>query len=119
MYGTIFKIIKLPRTPTPIMRSRDHHQTNWLFFLEMKTFILILLIAKIGFIANESITGLKLLEKGFRKEDLALTVLIDFPFQLLFGYYAAKWSTGPRPLRPASTFTYLFYLIDCSSNWAV
>lgn len=58
------------------------------------------LVAKIGFQANEAVTNLKLLEKGFSKEDLALTVLIDFPFEIIFGYYAAKWSTGPRPLRP-------------------
>ncbi|KAJ3187267.1 hypothetical protein HK101_009386 [Irineochytrium annulatum] len=72
----------------------------------MKWFILVLLIAKIGFIANDSVTGLKLLEKGFHKEDLALAVLIDFPFQILFGYYAAKWSSGPKPLRP---WLYAFY----------
>lgn len=58
------------------------------------------LVAKIGFQANEAVTNLKLLEKGFSKEDLALTVLIDFPFEIIFGYYAAKWSTGSRPLRP-------------------
>lgn len=66
----------------------------------MYKFILVLLSSKIGFIANEAVTGLKLLEKGLSKEDLALAVLIDFPFQLLFGYYAAKWSSGKRPLRP-------------------
>lgn len=58
------------------------------------------LIAKIGFQANEAVTNLKLLEKGFSKEDLSLTVLIDFPFEIIFGYYAAKWSTGSNPLRP-------------------
>jgi len=66
----------------------------------MKNFILVMLVAKIGFIANETVTGLKLLEKGFNREDLALTVLIDFPFQIIFGYYAAKWSSGPEPLNP-------------------
>lgn len=65
---------------------------------------MMLLIAKIGFIAHEAVTGLKLLEKGFHKEDLALAVLIDFPFQILFGYYAAMWSSGPKPLRPVFIF---------------
>ncbi|ORX89109.1 MFS general substrate transporter [Basidiobolus meristosporus CBS 931.73] len=73
----------------------------------MKRFLAILLIAKIGFIANDAVTGLKLLEKGFNKEDLALAVLIDFPFQIVFGYYAAKWSNGPRPLKP---WLYAFYM---------
>lgn len=68
----------------------------------MRRLIVVLLVAKIGFIANESVTGLKLLEKGFSKEDLALAVLIDFPFQVLVGYYAAKWSNGPQPLKPVS-----------------
>ncbi|KAJ3333649.1 hypothetical protein HDU76_005629 [Blyttiomyces sp. JEL0837] len=73
----------------------------------MKNFIILLLIAKLGFIANESVTALKLLEKGFQKEDLALAVLIDFPFQMLFGYYAAKWSSGSNPLRPVDTVQFV------------
>ena len=60
----------------------------------------VLLLSKFGFQANEAVTNLKLLEKGFSREDLALTVLIDFPFSIIFGYYAARWSMGPRPLRP-------------------
>ncbi|KAK9763505.1 hypothetical protein K7432_009748 [Basidiobolus ranarum] len=73
----------------------------------MKRFLGVMLIAKIGFIANDAVTGLKLLEKGFHKEDLALAVLIDFPIQIVVGYYAAKWSNGPRPLKP---WLYAFYL---------
>ncbi|KAJ3415066.1 hypothetical protein HDV05_005592 [Chytridiales sp. JEL 0842] len=72
----------------------------------MKEFIFVLMIGKIGFMANDAVTALKLLETGFHKEDLALAVLIDFPLQLLFGYYAAKWSTGPKPLKP---WLYAFY----------
>lgn len=74
----------------------------FLFLTDMRRLIVVLLVAKIGFIANESVTGLKLLEKGFSKEDLALAVLIDFPIQLLVGYYAARWSNGPQPLKPVS-----------------
>jgi PAT family acetyl-CoA transporter-like MFS transporter 1 len=62
--------------------------------------MIVLLLSKFGFQANEAVTNLKLLEKGFSKEDLALTVLIDFPFSIFFGYYAAKWSSGPYPLKP-------------------
>ncbi|KAF9436723.1 hypothetical protein BGZ76_003165 [Entomortierella beljakovae] len=79
VYQIILRIIKLPH---------------------MKSFMLVLLTAKIGFIANDAVTALKLLEKGFSKEDLALAVLIDFPFQILFGYYAVRWSSGARPLKP-------------------
>ncbi|ODQ67829.1 hypothetical protein NADFUDRAFT_19430 [Nadsonia fulvescens var. elongata DSM 6958] len=66
----------------------------------VQSFILVHILAKVGFQANEAVTNLKLLEKGFSKEDLALTVLIDFPFEIVFGYYAAKWSTGRQPLKP-------------------
>lgn len=76
--------------------------------LDMFRFILVLLVAKIGFVANEMVTGLKLLEKGFNKEDLALLVLIDFPFQLMFGYLAARWSRGPRPFNPVCGLLRMF-----------
>ncbi|KAF9917812.1 hypothetical protein BX616_011229 [Lobosporangium transversale] len=79
VYKIILKIIRLPH---------------------MKSFMIVLLTAKIGFIANDAVTALKLLEKGFSKEDLALAVLIDFPFQIIFGYYAVRWSSGSRPLKP-------------------
>ncbi|KAF2773832.1 hypothetical protein EJ03DRAFT_340704 [Teratosphaeria nubilosa] len=58
----------------------------------IQVFIMIHLIAKIGFQANDAVTNLKLLDKGFSQEDLALTVLIDFPFEISLGYYAGKWS---------------------------
>ncbi|KNZ78133.1 hypothetical protein J132_01658 [Termitomyces sp. J132] len=58
------------------------------------------LVAKIGFAVNEAVTSLKMVEKGFKREDLALVVLVDFPFQILGGWFAAKWSRGDKPLRP-------------------
>ena len=64
----------------------------------IQIFIIIHLIAKIGFQANEAVTNLKLLDKGFSQEDLALTVLIDFPFEISLGYYAGKWSEQYRPV---------------------
>jgi len=79
VYQIMWKVIKLPR---------------------MRSFIILLFIAKIGFVTNDAVTSLKLLEKGFKREDLSVTVLIDFPLQIIFGYYAAKWSSGKRPLKP-------------------
>lgn len=66
----------------------------------VQTFVVILLVAKLGFQVNEAATNLKLLEKGLSKEDLSITVLIDFPFEMIFGYYAGRWSSGKSPLRP-------------------
>lgn len=40
-----------------------------------------------------------MVEKGFSKEDLSLTVLISFPFQITGGWLAGRWSKGERPLR--------------------
>lgn len=64
----------------------------------IQTIIIIHLIAKIGFQANDGVTNLKLIDKGFSQEDLALTVLIDFPFELSLGYYAGKWSSVYPPM---------------------
>lgn len=65
----------------------------------IQLFIIVHLIAKIGFQANDGVTNLKLLDKGFSQEDLALTVLIDFPFEISLGYYAGQWSQKYKPMR--------------------
>ncbi|KAJ2703058.1 hypothetical protein FB645_004050 [Coemansia sp. IMI 203386] len=78
-YKTIWRICKLPH---------------------MRLFIVVLLFSKIGFIPNDSITKLKLIEHGLHKEDMALAVLIDFPVQIFFGYYAARWSQGESKMKP-------------------
>jgi len=62
--------------------------------------IFVHLFAKIGFAANEAATSLKMVEKGLKREDLAIAVLIDFPFQIVGGWLSARWSRGDRPLRP-------------------
>lgn len=67
---------------------------------DVQAFIIMHCFAKIGFQANESVTSLKMIEKGLGREDLAIVVLIDFPFQILGGWLAAKWSSGNKPLRP-------------------
>ncbi|CCX10005.1 acetyl-coenzyme A transporter 1-domain-containing protein [Pyronema domesticum] len=65
----------------------------------IQTFVIIHLISKIGFQANDAVTNLKLLDKGFSQEDLALTVLIDFPFEIGLGYYAGKWCAYFPPMK--------------------
>jgi len=64
----------------------------------IQSIIIIHLIAKIGFQANDAVTNLKLIDKGFSQEDMALTVLIDFPFEISLGYYAGRWSTANPPI---------------------
>jgi MFS transporter, PAT family, solute carrier family 33 (acetyl-CoA transportor), member 1 len=79
----------------------DVYKVMWgvLKLKNIQTIIIIHLIAKIGFQANDGVTNLKLLDKGFSKENMALTVLIDFPFEIGLGYYAGKWSTTYTPMR--------------------
>ncbi|KII94436.1 hypothetical protein PLICRDRAFT_88660 [Plicaturopsis crispa FD-325 SS-3] len=66
----------------------------------VQSMIIMHFFAKVGFQANESVTSLKMVEKGLGREDLAITVLIDFPFQIFGGWLAARWSRGETPLRP-------------------
>lgn len=79
----------------------DVYKVMWgvLKLKNIQTIIIIHLIAKIGFQVNDGVTNLKLIDKGFSQEDLALTVLIDFPFEIGLGYYAGKWSTTYTPIR--------------------
>ncbi|RYP79278.1 hypothetical protein DL770_006725 [Monosporascus sp. CRB-9-2] len=79
----------------------DVYKIMWdvLKLRNIQTIIIVHLIAKVGFQANDGVTNLKLLEKGFGKENMALTVLIDFPFEIGLGYYAGKWSQKYTPMR--------------------
>ena len=64
---------------------------------DIQSFLIVHLVCKIGFQVNDSVTSLKLLEKGLHKEDLAVAVLLDFPAQMVAGWLAAKWSR-PAPV---------------------
>lgn len=80
---------------------REVYQSMWAV-LKLKNIIticIILLIGKLGFVTNDAVTNLKLLDKGFGQANLALVVLIDFPFEIGLGYYAGQWSTKYTPLR--------------------
>ncbi|KAH9927460.1 MFS general substrate transporter [Epithele typhae] len=76
------------------------------------------LLAKIGWQANDAVTQLKMVEKGLGREDLAMTVLIDFPFEIIGGWLAGKWARGEKPLRawifcfwPRLLFTFIATLV--------
>lgn len=86
--------------PWTALKSVYHSMFQVLRLPTIQAFIVVHFVGKIGFQANEGATNLKLLEKGFAREDLAITVLIDFPFEIVFGYYVAKWSSGKDPLNP-------------------
>ncbi|RCI09745.1 hypothetical protein L249_3934 [Ophiocordyceps polyrhachis-furcata BCC 54312] len=77
------------------------YRTMWgiLKLRNVQAIIIVHLIAKLGFQANDGVTNLKLLDKGFGKDNMALTVLIDFPFEIGLGYYAGMWSQRYTPMR--------------------
>lgn len=79
----------------------DVYRIMWgiLKLKNVQTILIVHLIAKIGFQANEGVTNLKLLDKGFGKDNMALTVLIDFPFEIGLGYYAGMWSQKYTPMK--------------------
>jgi Acetyl-coenzyme A transporter 1 len=86
-------------------RTTGDGGTDWPRKTDVQSFLLVHLFTKLGTAANDAATSLKLLEKGLSKEDLALAVLIDFPFQIIFGWMAARWSSGEKPLRPVRHFS--------------
>ena len=69
-------------------------------FPDVQSLLALHFVAKIGFQANDAVTQLKMVEKGLRKEDLAVIVLLDFPFQMAGGWIAGRFSTSGRALRP-------------------
>ncbi|KAJ8410735.1 hypothetical protein AAFF_G00186920 [Aldrovandia affinis] len=76
-YRLLFSIVKMP----PVF-----------------TFCSLLLTAKIGFSAADAVTGLKLVEAGVPKEQLALLAVPMVPLQILLPIVISKYTAGPRPL---------------------
>lgn len=66
----------------------------------IRSIMIIHLTSKISFAAHDAATSLKMVEKGLRKEDFAAAALLDFPIQVIGGYFIARWSRGDRPLQP-------------------
>lgn len=96
VYTIMYRICKLKREcPRPVRQLAAHNLSA-----DVQSFALVHLVSKFGTSTNDAVTSLKLLEKGLSKEDLALAVLVDFPFQIIFGWLAARWSTGDKPLKP-------------------
>ncbi|TFK76722.1 hypothetical protein BDN72DRAFT_866605 [Pluteus cervinus] len=84
------------------MSVKNVYKTIWSIcqLRHVQLLIVMHFFAKVGFAANDAASALKMIEKGFKREDVAVAVLIDFPFQMLGGWLAAKWSRGDLPLRP-------------------
>ncbi|WVW82044.1 hypothetical protein I302_104049 [Kwoniella bestiolae CBS 10118] len=90
----VYKTEDPPAEDDPDMDVKKVYKVMWSIvrLKNIQSFLLVHLVCKIGFMVNDSVTGLKLLEKGLSKEDLAIAVLLDFPAQMAVGWLAAKWS---------------------------
>lgn len=64
----------------------------------VRTFCLFLLTCKVGFAAADSVTGLKLLEAGLHRENLALLAIPMVPVQILLPLLISRHTGGRRPL---------------------
>ncbi|RWS28600.1 acetyl-coenzyme A transporter 1-like protein [Leptotrombidium deliense] len=64
----------------------------------VQLFVVILLTCKIGFAISDSATGLKLIEAGVHKENLALLAVPLVPLQILLPLVISKYTSGPKPL---------------------
>jgi PAT family acetyl-CoA transporter-like MFS transporter 1 len=91
VYKAMWKVLKLKRTYIPQSIEWFSGDIRTDGNTDVQSFVIVHLISKFGFQANDAVTNLKLLDKGFSQEDMALTVLIDFPFEIGLGYYAGKW----------------------------
>ncbi|XP_077421937.1 acetyl-coenzyme A transporter 1 [Vanacampus margaritifer] len=90
-------------------RGRDPEETQGVFqtykllFTIIKmpavfSFCALLLTAKMGFSAADAVTGLKLVEAGVPKAQLALLAVPMVPLQILLPVVISKYTAGPRPL---------------------
>ncbi|XP_034832328.1 acetyl-coenzyme A transporter 1 [Maniola hyperantus] len=64
----------------------------------VRTLALVLFTAKLGFCASDAVSGLKLVEAGVPREDLALLAVPLVPVQIIMPIILAKHTTGPAPL---------------------
>ncbi|KAM5534345.1 hypothetical protein V8D89_011938 [Ganoderma adspersum] len=93
--------VKEDKTTTEDIGIKAVYVTMWEIckLKHVQIFLVVHLLAKIGWQASDAVSQLKMVEKGLKREDLAITVLIDFPFEIIGGWLAGKWARGDKPLR--------------------
>lgn len=61
--------------------------------------VLVLLTCKIGFSASDAVSGLKLIERGVPKAQLALLAVPLVPLQIVLPLVISRYTSGPRPMQ--------------------
>jgi len=95
-----------------------------IFCVDVRILATILLLGKVGFVANDTLTPLKLLDHGFPKESLSVAFFIDFILQTVLGwFFGSGWSGSPHhqehPLRPWQQAALFKTLISAGGMWLV
>ncbi|KAK3087764.1 hypothetical protein FSP39_010328 [Pinctada imbricata] len=84
------------------------------------SYSIILLTSKVGFAAADSMTGLKLIESGVKKETLALFAIPMIPIQIILPLVISKFTSGPRPMNiflKAMPYRLLMGLVYAAVVW--
>lgn len=63
----------------------------------IKQLLFVYMINRVGFIACDALTTLKLADRGFKKEQLAFTSFVDFPAQMMLGIFVVRYSQTLKP----------------------
>lgn len=64
----------------------------------IRTYAIVLLTCKIGFAITDSATGLKLIEAGVHKENIALIAIPMIPLQIILPWIISKYTKTSEPL---------------------
>eukprot|EP00871_Galdieria_phlegrea_P001239 jgi/Galph1/2115/GphlegSOOS_G782.1 len=90
-----------PAKNSPQKLSRSfYHLYRLLQLSSLRSLIAVLLLGKVAFAVHDNVYSLKLLERGFRRQDLAFIAVFQLPFQLVGTIVISRWCTLKRPLFP-------------------
>ncbi|KAJ8675824.1 hypothetical protein QAD02_011610 [Eretmocerus hayati] len=87
-----------PKGEDMSIRNAYHILWRTIKLPNMKTMIVILLTAKIGFSASDAVTGLKMVEAGIPKEKIALMAVPLIPLQIILPIFVSKYTAGSKPM---------------------
>ncbi|KAJ8903730.1 hypothetical protein NDN08_004830 [Rhodosorus marinus] len=97
---SVFVLLVPEYPPTEELDVMDVYRKLVSVVISRRDLLLVLLVHKLGFVANDAASSLLLLERGFRREDFALTAMLDFPVQLVVGLIVTRWSKKRNPVQP-------------------
>lgn len=88
--------------PEEDMRVGALYKRMWriLQLKPVRQLVLLLITCRVAFSCADNITVLKLLEKGFPRENMALMAVLMFPFDLIVPVWIGRWANKGNALAP-------------------